>query len=183
MISGERTRPACWFWRLAKTGFRAERGEEKVHDGASPSPARESRALPRGALSRDSSSMSKGDRTPGGHLAEDHRSRRSQGVVRGAASAIAARALALLVGIISVPLMVGYLGSERYGVWVTISTFLAFLSFTDFGLANSLTNALGKAYGENEREIARRYVSSSFATLSLIALLLLFGAAVVWANS
>lgn len=109
-----------------------------------------------------------------GHLSDDHRSRRSQGVVRGAASAIAGRALALLVGIISVPLTVGYLGSERYGVWVTISTFLAFLSFTDFGLANSLTNALGKAYGEDEREIARRYVSSAFATLSLVALLLLF---------
>ncbi len=103
---------------------------------------------------------------------DDHRSRRSRGVVRGAASAIVGRALGMVVGIVSVPLTIGYLGSERYGVWVTISTFLAFLSFTDFGVANSLTNALGKAYGEGEREVARRYVSSAFAVLSLIAVLL-----------
>jgi len=104
---------------------------------------------------------------------EDQRGRRSQSVVRGAATALVGRGLALVVGIVSVPLTVGYLGGERYGVWVTISGFLAFLSFADFGVANSLTNALGKAYGDGQREVARRYVSSAFCLLCVIALVLL----------
>lgn len=82
-------------------------------------------------------------------------------------------------GLIAVPLTIGYLGPERYGLWITIGTFLSFLSFTDFGVANSLTNALGKAYGEERRDVARRYVSSAFAVFCLLALSILIVSAVV----
>jgi O-antigen/teichoic acid export membrane protein len=105
--------------------------------------------------------------------ADDARGRRSQSVIRGTVTALAGRGVGMVVGIISVPLTIGYLGAERYGVWVTIGTFLAFLSFTDFGVANSLTNALGKAYGEERHDIAKRYVSSAFGVFCLIALLIL----------
>jgi O-antigen/teichoic acid export membrane protein len=99
--------------------------------------------------------------------------------VRGTATGLIGRGLGLLVAVVSVPLTVRYLGAERYGVWVTISSFLAFLSFTDFGLANSLTNALGKAYGEDRRELARSYVSSAFWILCLIALGLIVAGSIV----
>ncbi len=100
---------------------------------------------------------------------EDERARRSRGILHGTVSAIGKSGVAFIVAIVSVPLTVRYLGSERYGVWVTISSFLAFLSFTDFGLANSLTNALGKAQAAEARDAGRRYVSSAFVVLSLIA--------------
>jgi penicillin-binding protein 1C len=47
--SGERTRLACWRWRLANANldFRRLRLPGKVRFGGSPKPARESRALPR----------------------------------------------------------------------------------------------------------------------------------------
>ncbi len=86
------------------------------------------------------------------------------------------RLLAILVTIVSVPLTVGYLGSERYGAWVTIVSVLTFLSITDAGLAASLTNALAKAQAEDARDVGQRYVSSAFFTLSLIAVvILIFG--------
>ena len=68
-------------------------------------------------------------------------------MVSGAVSAFVARVLTLLVGIALVPLTLRYLGSERYGIWMTISATLALLNFVDFGLEDSLTNALGGAYG------------------------------------
>lgn len=111
--------------------------------------------------------------------AQTQADRRSQSVIQGTLSAVASRVIMVLVGVVSVPLTIGYLGSERYGVWVTIGTFLAFLSFTDFGLANSLTNALGKAYGEERRDIAARYVSSAFCVLWLISLALLAAGLVI----
>jgi O-antigen/teichoic acid export membrane protein len=108
----------------------------------------------------------------------DHRERRSRGVFQGTASGLAGRVLAIIVSVISVPLTIGYLGSERYGAWVTIVSVLTFLSITDFGLAASLTNALGKAQAENARDAGRRYVSSTFLMLSSIALvILIFGSA------
>jgi O-antigen/teichoic acid export membrane protein len=90
------------------------------------------------------------------------RERRSRSLVRGTASAMVARGIGSLTGIITVPLTVRYLGAERYGAWMTISSVLVFLGFSDFGLAASLTNALGKAFGENDRESARRYVTTTF---------------------
>ena len=38
------------------------------------------------------------------------------------------------VSVVSVTLTIRYLGSERYGAWVTITTILTFLGITDFGL-------------------------------------------------
>jgi O-antigen/teichoic acid export membrane protein len=105
--------------------------------------------------------------------APDQSNRRSRSVITGAVSAFVARAMTILVVVIFVPLTVRYLGSERYGVWVTISTSLALLGFIDFGLEDSLTNALGRAYGRDEHEIAKRYVSSAFYSLCLIAIVLL----------
>jgi len=100
------------------------------------------------------------------------RERRSRSIVRGTAAAIVARAIGSLTGIITVPLTVRYLGAERYGAWMTITGLLVFLGFTDFGLASSLTNALGKAFGEGDRERARRYVTTTLIALSLVAILL-----------
>ncbi len=111
-----------------------------------------------------------------GDPSDNRRARRRQSILRASGLAVVGRILGLAVGLVSLPLTVRYLGAERYGIWVTISTFLSFLSFTDFGLANSLTNALGRAYGQGEHAVARRYVSSAFCLLSLVGLVLLVAA-------
>jgi O-antigen/teichoic acid export membrane protein len=103
----------------------------------------------------------------------DHRERRARGLFQGTASALIARVLAISVSVISVPLTIGYLGGERYGAWVTIVSVITFLSITDFGLAASLTNAVGKAQAEDSRAQGQRLVSSALFMLSLIALVIL----------
>jgi O-antigen/teichoic acid export membrane protein len=103
----------------------------------------------------------------------DHRERRARGLFQGTASALIARVLAISVSVISVPLTIGYLGGERYGAWVTIVSVITFLSITDFGLAASLTNAVGKAQVEDAHAQGQRLVSSALFMLSLIALVIL----------
>ncbi len=88
--------------------------------------------------------------------------RRYVRIAQAAAAALAGKGVSAVVGFISVPLTVGYLGSERYGVWITISTLLAWLNIADLGLGNSLTNALSEAYGKNRTDLAQRYVATSF---------------------
>jgi O-antigen/teichoic acid export membrane protein len=84
-----------------------------------------------------------------------------------------AKGLTMLIGFVSVPLTVHYLGAERYGVWLTISSLLLWVSMTDFGLAgNALVNVLSEAAGNDDRESARHYVASAFWALVAIALAL-----------
>jgi O-antigen/teichoic acid export membrane protein len=107
------------------------------------------------------------------------RERRSRSIVQGTMTAILSRGIGSLVGFITVPLTVRYLGAEQYGVWMTISSVLGFLGFTDFGIAASLTNALGKAFGEDDRVSARSYIASTFALFLSIAVLLVATSIVV----
>ena len=77
-----------------------------------------------------------------------------------------------VIGLVTVPLTVNYLGPERYGLWMTMSSFLALMSFADLGLGNGLVNAIAKAYGVKSNAMAQKAVASTFAMLSAISLLL-----------
>ena len=62
-------------------------------------------------------------------------------------TAATAKAVTALTMLISVPLTLGYLGPERFGMWMAISAVIAMLGFADFGLSNGLLNAVAHASG------------------------------------
>ncbi len=78
-----------------------------------------------------------------------------------------------IINLITVPLTVNYLGAERYGLWMAISSVMALMSFADLGLGNGLLNAVSKAHGRNNRDEAKVAVSSTFYILAGISCLLL----------
>jgi O-antigen/teichoic acid export membrane protein len=86
-------------------------------------------------------------------------------------TSITAKGVSLLTAFVSVPLTLGYLGTERYGLWMTISSVIALLGFADLGLGNGILNATSEADGKNDRVAASRYVSSGFFMLSGVAIL------------
>jgi O-antigen/teichoic acid export membrane protein len=78
--------------------------------------------------------------------------------------------LAIATGLISVPLTVGYLGQERYGIWLTINSLLMWLAISNLGFGgNALINSLAEANGRDDRELARELVSTAFWSLVGIA--------------
>ncbi len=104
-------------------------------------------------------------------------------------------ALAALVGkiasaattILSVPLTIGYLGQERYGVWLTLSSIIAMLTFADLGIGNGLVTKIAEADGRGDRTGIQILTSSAFAMLCVLAVLLslcliLSGPFVNWAQ-
>lgn len=94
-----------------------------------------------------------------------------------ASMSMLSQGLAILMSLISVPLTVHYLGAERYGVWLTISSLLTWIAMTDFGLAgNALVNLVAEANGNDDRRQAQEYVASAFWALTAITL----GVAVVF---
>ena len=84
----------------------------------------------------------------------------------------AARAISLATLLIVIPIALGYLGPERYGVVATITALTSMLVFADFGLGNGLMNLVSSALGRDDHDAARRSISSAFFMLGGIALLL-----------
>ena len=109
---------------------------------------------------------------------EDHQrghERNRRAVLTGSVATIA-RIVQLSASLITVPLTLKYLGNERFGLWMTISSVLAMAAFADFGVGNGVLNTVAQAFGRDDIEGIRKAVSSGFAILNLIAasLLLLF---------
>lgn len=88
-------------------------------------------------------------------------------------AAILSKSVSVLTMLISVPLTLRYLGTERYGMWMTIGSIVIMIGFADLGLGLGLTNAVSEAHGQDDSHSAASYVSSGFFMLSGIALLIL----------
>src|SRR4249920_3232401 len=67
------------------------------------------------------------------------------------ASTVLNRGLATITLLISVPLTVRYLGAERYGVWLALSSLIEIMAHVDSGLSSGLVNAISAADGNKDR--------------------------------
>lgn len=95
--------------------------------------------------------------------------RRYLSIARGGASALGAKGVSALAVIVSVPLTLHHLGPERYGLWVTLYSVIAWLSLFDLGLSNGLMHVLSEAYGKGRSDLAKSYVSAAVQGLIAIA--------------
>jgi O-antigen/teichoic acid export membrane protein len=87
--------------------------------------------------------------------------------------------LTIVVGILSIGLTVRYLGTERYGLWLTISTILAWLNLSGFGVGNALTNRLSAALGRGREGEIPSSVSAAFWILALAGFLIMLAGVVL----
>jgi len=92
------------------------------------------------------------------------------------ATGFAARAVGMGASLITIPLTLHYLGTERFGLWMMISAVVALASFADFGIGNGVLNTVAEASGQDDIESIRQAISSGFTVLTLVAgaLLLIF---------
>jgi O-antigen/teichoic acid export membrane protein len=88
-------------------------------------------------------------------------------------SSLLVKAISVSINLFTVPLTLNYLGVERYGLWMTISSVMVLMGFADMGLGNGLLNAIAKAKGLNNKRDAQVAVSSTFFILLTISLVLL----------
>lgn len=101
----------------------------------------------------------------------DERYRR---IILSGASTLIVKFVSVAINLITVPLTIHYLGAERYGLWMSISSIMALMNFADLGLGNGLLNAVATANGKSDISSAKVAVSSTFFILSLISLILFF---------
>ena len=84
-------------------------------------------------------------------------------------------AITLLISFIIVPLVLGFIGEIEYGIWLTISSIVAWFNYFDVGLGNGLRNKLAVALAEGDDEMANIYISSSYAIIGIISIAMFLG--------
>jgi len=78
------------------------------------------------------------------------------------------KGFSILVSFLLVPLTLNYLNATKYGIWLIINSVVAWFDFFDIGLGNGLRNKLAEAFALKDYKLAKTYVSTTYATLSLI---------------
>jgi O-antigen/teichoic acid export membrane protein len=111
--------------------------------------------------------------TPEGRSLERYRR-----IVLSTAASVAGTAVMALVGLATVPIAVGYLGKEQYGLWAAVSSLVPWVALFDLGLVAGMVIAVSEAHGRDDREAARAYFSTGLFALAGMALLLAVALAV-----
>lgn len=81
--------------------------------------------------------------------------------------------ISMLISFIYVPLLLGYLGDEKYGLWSTVLSVISWINYCDIGIGNGLRNILAKELTLKEWKKAKKSVSTAYVILSAISMLLL----------
>jgi O-antigen/teichoic acid export membrane protein len=84
------------------------------------------------------------------------------------------RGISLVTGFIIVPLTLHCLTPVKYGIWLTISSTIGWFVFFDIGIGNGFRNKFAEALAHNDMELARTYLSTTYAILSIIIGIMLF---------
>ena len=78
------------------------------------------------------------------------------------------RGTGVVISFALVRVTLDYLDVTKYGIWLTLSSVIHWLVFFDVGLGNGLRNKFAQAIAKNQEELAKTYVSTTYATLCLI---------------
>ncbi len=87
--------------------------------------------------------------------------------------------LSLVVNLIYIPVVLDYLGVEKYGIWSTILVVLSWVSYFDIGIGNGLRNKLTEALSEGRTDDCKKLVSSAYFFITIIMSIILIVGTVV----
>lgn len=78
------------------------------------------------------------------------------------------KGMSILVSLLLVPVTIGYVNAELYGVWLTVASVMTWLHFLDLGFTQGLKNRLTEALAHEDYERGKTLVSTTYLMLLLI---------------
>src|ERR1039457_877950 len=81
---------------------------------------------------------------------------------------VISKGLSIFISLLLVRLTINYVNPTNYGIWITLSSIIAWMSFFDIGFGNGLRNKFAEARATGNEIKARNYISTTYAILSII---------------
>ena len=76
----------------------------------------------------------------------------------------------IIIGFLMVRITLEYLDQTKYGIWLTLTSIIGWVSFFELGLGGGLKNRLAVSLAKNDSHLAKTYVSTTYAILAIIIL-------------
>lgn len=95
---------------------------------------------------------------------------RTLAVKKNIISSVFLRGISIVVNFMLVPLTIGYVSPELYGVWLTVSSIMTWISFLDIGFTQGLKNKLTEAIAYEDWDRGKSLVSTTYVMMVMIFL-------------
>jgi O-antigen/teichoic acid export membrane protein len=99
---------------------------------------------------------------------------RTKNIVKHTGLSFILKAGSIVANFLLVPLTIDYLDKENFGIWLTISSFVAWFSFFNIGLGNGLRNKFAEARTQGNDELAKAYLSTAYFTIGAVSIFIIF---------
>lgn len=76
--------------------------------------------------------------------------------------------MSIAISLVMVPITIHYINPTQYGIWLTLSSMVAWISFFDIGFTQGLRNRFAEAKAKGDLQLARTYVSTSYFFIGII---------------
>lgn len=109
---------------------------------------------------------------------------RSKSVQKNIVGNAVVKGMSIILSLLIIPLTIGYVSEYDYGIWITLSSVIGWLSYFDVGVNNGLRNKLTEAISQGNMVLAKQYVSTTYAILTciFIPILIVFTASAGYIN-
>ena len=89
-------------------------------------------------------------------------SRRSITVKKNIIGSLFVKGCSIVISLLIVPLTLGYVSSDMYGIWLTLSSIMMWLNFFDIGFTLGLKNKLAEAISLGNMQRGKELVSTTY---------------------
>jgi O-antigen/teichoic acid export membrane protein len=96
-------------------------------------------------------------------------------ILKSASVAIVNRFSSISLKILIIPLLINYLGTERFGIWVAISSASGYIFLLDMGLSSAMINRLTGFYAKGDTRSANQHIQGLFLFMAAIACIGILG--------
>ena len=76
--------------------------------------------------------------------------------------------LSIILSLVIVPITIGFVNAEQYGIWLTISSVVGWIGYFDLGLGHGLRNKYAEAKAKDDRALMSELISTTYMLITII---------------
>lgn len=97
------------------------------------------------------------------------------------------KGVSIIVSLLVVPITINFLDTSLYGIWLTLSSIVAWIGYFDLGFTHGFRNKFAKAIAENRLMLAREYVSTTYFVVTCVFtfvffVVFIFNEYIIWSD-
>ena len=101
-------------------------------------------------------------------------------IIKNIGMSLVLKPVSVALNLVITPLVLNYLGTEKYGVWAIILNIISWIYYFDIGIGNGLRNKATETISQEEYEKTKKYVSSAYFGTGIVAITFFIIIVVIW---